>query len=151
MTHTVNERPPAAPRLESSTPEGRSTADLVKLAAEQISTLVRDELKLAQTELTAKGKKAGLGVGMFGGAGVVALYGVGAVLASLIIGLSNVMPPWLAALLVGIVLFAVAGILAVVGRKEVRKATPALPKDRVESVKADINTVTEAVKDRGHR
>jgi uncharacterized membrane protein YqjE len=151
MTHTVNERAPAAPRLESSAPESRSTADLVKLAAEQISTLVRDELKLAQSELTEKGKKAGLGVGMFGGAGVVALYGVGALLAAAIIGLADVMPPWLAALLVGVVLFVVAGILAIVGRGAVKKAAPPMPTDTVASVKADINTVTEAVKDRGHR
>src|ERR1051325_5370174 len=101
MTHTVNERPAAAapvqnpntsPAIPSSASDHRSTAELVKLAAEQISTLVRDELKLAQVELARKGKRAGVGFGMFGGAGVVALYGVGALLAALIIGLAAVMP-----------------------------------------------------------
>ena len=136
MTYTVNER---------------STAELVKQAAEQISTLVRDELKLAQTELAAKGKKAGRGVSIFGGAGVVAFYGVAALLAALIIGLAAAMAAWLAALLVGVVLLAVAGVLALVGRREVKKAAPPVPSDVVASVKADINAVTEAVRDRGHR
>jgi Putative Actinobacterial Holin-X, holin superfamily III len=129
----------------------RSTGDLVRLAAEQISTLVRDELKLAQAELTAKGKRAGMGIGLFGAASVVALYGVGAVLAASIIALALVLPAWLAALIVGVVLFAIAGVMAAVGRGQVKKATPPVPTNAVRSVKADIETVTEAVKDRGHR
>src|SRR3954451_3379861 len=98
MTSTLENRPALAPRVQNpvtgtTTQTGdRSTAELVKLAAEQVSTLVRDELKLAQLELTEKGKRAGLGFGMFGGAGVVALYGVGALLAAAIIGLAAVMP-----------------------------------------------------------
>ena len=152
MTHTVNDRPATAPRIQSpATADQRSTAELVKLAAEQISTLVRDELKLAQVELTEKGKRAGVGVGMFGGAGIVALYGVGALLAALIIGLAAVMPAWLSALLVGVVLLAVAGVLALMGKSQVKQAVPPVPQDAVASVKADINTITHSVKDRGHR
>lgn len=170
MTYTVNDRPATAPRVQSpmvanpavSTPaarattamngtDQRSTAELVKLAAEQVSTLVRDELKLAQVELAQKGKRAGLGVGMFGGAGLVALYGVGALLAAAIIALAAVMPAWLSALLVGVALLAIAGILGLLGKSQVSKAGPPVPQDAVASVKADIDTITHSVKDRGHR
>jgi hypothetical protein len=149
MTSTLNDRRVDA--LTSTTTGDRSTAELVKLAAEQISTLVRDELKLAQLELTEKGKRAGLGVGMFGGAGFVALYGVGALLAAAIIGLAAVMPAWLAALVVGVALFVVAGVLALVGKGQVSKAGPALPQETVAGVKADIDTITSSVKHGGHR
>jgi MFS family permease len=147
MTSTLNNRPAPAPVLPSN---DRSTAELVKLAAEQVSTLVRDELKLAQIELTEKGKRAGLGVGMFGGAGVVALYGVGALLAALIIGLAAVMPAWLAALIVGVVLFAVAGVLALLGKGQVKRAVPAMPQETVASVKADVDTVSASIKHHNH-
>jgi uncharacterized membrane protein YqjE len=129
----------------------RSTADLVKLAAEQVSTLVRDELKLAQVELTEKGKHAGKGIGMFGAAGVIALYGVAGLLTTIVLALALVMPAWAAALIVSVVLLAVGGILAVVGKGQVKQATPAVPAERVESVKADIHTVTDAAKHGGHR
>jgi MFS family permease len=145
MTYTMSDRPADA---ELS---GRSTAELVKLAAEQVSTLVRDELKLAQVELAAKGKRAGMGIGLFGAAGMVAMYGVGAVLAAVIIALAAVLPAWLAALLVGLVLLVLAGVMALVGRAQVKKATPPVPTSAVRSVRADIDTVTEAVRDRGHR
>jgi hypothetical protein len=136
---------PAAARSD------QSTADLVKQAADQISRLVRDELRLAQAELTRKGKQAGVGVGMFGAAGIVALYGVTGLLAALVIGLAVVMPAWLAALLVGVVLLAVAGVLAMVGRNRVRDATPPVPEEAARSVKADVEAVTDAVKNRGRR
>jgi hypothetical protein len=159
MTYTVNDRPATAPRVQppvvastaTSATDHRSTAELVMLAAEQVSTLVRDELKLAQVELAQKGKRAGRGVGMFGGAGLVALYGVGALIAAAIIALAAVMPAWLSALLVGVVLLAVAGILALLGKSQVSKAGPPVPQDAVASVKADIDTITHSVKDRGHR
>jgi uncharacterized membrane protein YqjE len=169
MTYTVNDRPATTPRVQppvvantaaagpattspaAATNGNRSTAELVKLAAEQVSTLVRDELKLAQVELAQKGKRAGRGVGMFGGAGVVALYGVGALLAAVIIALAAVMPAWLSALLVGVVLLAIAGILALLGKSQVSKAVPPVPQDAVASVRADIDTITHSVKDRGHR
>jgi hypothetical protein len=133
------------------TPDDRSTADLVKLATEQVSVLVRDELKLAQAELTAKAKHAGVGIGMFGAAGVVAMYGVAGLLAAVVLALALVMPAWLAALIVGVVLLGVAGVLAVTGRTQVKQAAPPVPTDAVESVKADIETVTEAAKHGGNR
>jgi uncharacterized membrane protein YqjE len=125
----------------------RSTGDLVKLAAEQISTLVRDELKLAQAELAEKGKRAGIGIGMFGTAGVVALYGLGCLFAAAIIGLATVLPAWLSALIVAVALFVVAGLLALVGRGQVKRIGSPAPTETVQNVKADIGTITEAVKD----
>lgn len=127
----------------------RSTAELVRLASEQLSRLVRDELRLAQAELAEKGKHAGLGAGLFGGGGVIAVYGVGALVAAAVLALALVMPAWLAALIVAMVLFAVAAVLALVGRAQVRRAVPPVPQDAVRNVKADIDTVAEAVRERG--
>jgi len=134
---------PARPAAE------QSTSELVQHASEQITRLVRDEIALAKAELTEKGKHAGVGVGLFGGGGVLALYGVGALFATLIIVLDLFLPLWLAALIVTVVLFAVAGILALLGKKQVTKAVPPEPTEAVASLKADVDEVKHAVKDRG--
>src|SRR5215218_1972054 len=105
----------------------QSTSELVQRASEQITTLVRDEIALAKAELTEKGKHAGVGVGLFGGGGVLAVYGVGAMIATLIIVFNLFLPLWLAALIITVVLFAVAGILALLGKNQVTKAVPAEP------------------------
>jgi hypothetical protein len=130
---------------------GQSTADLVRRAAEQISILVRDELALARTEVSEKASHAGRGVGLFGGAGLVSLYGVFGVLAGIVLLLARVMPAWGAALLVGVGLLIVAGLLGLVGRSQVRQATPPVPREAVRGVRADLNAVTTAVEERGHR
>ncbi|MCL7457045.1 phage holin family protein [Micromonospora echinofusca] len=126
-----------------------STAELVQRATEQVSRLVRDELALARAELTEKGKHAGIGIGLFGGGGALALYGLGALVATAILLLDLVLPAWAAALIVAVVLFAMAGILALVGKKQVSQAVPPVPQAAVRSVRADVDTVTAAVKDRG--
>jgi putative superfamily III holin-X len=127
-----------------------STAELVRLAAEQISRLVRDELQLARLEMSVKAKRFGTGAGLFGAAGFVALYGVAALLATLVLLLALVMPAWLAALIVAVVLFAVAGVMALLGRGQFRRATPAAPEQTLDNLKADVQTVTDAVRKRGH-
>jgi hypothetical protein len=127
----------------------QSTSELVQRASEQITRLVRDEIALAKAELMEKGKHAGIGVGLFGGGGVLAVYGVGALTATLIIVLDLFLPLWLAALIVTVALFAVAGILALLGRKQVSKAVPAEPQEAVASVKADVDELKHAVQDRG--
>ena len=119
----------------------QSTSELVQRASEQITRLVRDEIALAKAELTEKGKHAGIGVGLFGGGGVLAIYGVGALIATLIIVFDLFLPLWLAALIVTVVLFAIAGILALLGKKQVTKATPPEPEATVASVKADVDEV----------
>ena len=130
--------------------DDRSTAELVKQASEQISRLIRDELKLAQAELAEKGKRAGIGAGLLGAAGALSLYGLGVLITTAILALALVVDPWLAALIVGVVLFALAGILALRGRKQLRRATPALPVTAVHSVRADVDAVAHAWRDRRH-
>ncbi len=121
----------------------RSTGDLVKLLSEQVSVLVRDELKLAQLEMTRKGKQAGVGIGMLGSGGLVALYGVGCLLASAIIAIAGALAAWLAALIVGAALLAVAGAAALLGKSRLQKATPPVPQETVSSVKADVEEIKE--------
>jgi uncharacterized membrane protein YqjE len=124
-----------------------STGELVSRLSEQVSTLVKDELALARAELVEKGKRAGAGAGLLGGTAVLALYGVGALIATAILLLDLVWPAWLAALVVAVVIFLIAGVLAMIGRKEVKQATPPLPEAAKESVVADVDAVKTAVKD----
>jgi uncharacterized membrane protein YqjE len=125
----------------------QSTAELVQRASEQITRLVRDEIALAKAELAEKGKHAGIGIGLFGGGGVLAMYGVGALIATLIVVFDLFLPLWLAALIVTVVLFAVAGVLALLGKNQVSKAVPPEPSAAVASVKADVDEVKHAVKE----
>ncbi|WP_367650344.1 phage holin family protein [Nocardioides sp. zg-DK7169] len=108
---------------------------------EQVPQLIRSELRLAQAELTEKGKRAGLGLGAFGAAGLIALYGLGALIAGLILLLALVLPAWASALIVAGVLFVIAAVAAVVGRREVKQATPAAPERAVAGVKQDVATL----------
>jgi hypothetical protein len=137
--------------LDHQAPSGgepnASTGQLVKQLSEELSRLVRDEMRLATLEMTGKAKTAGRGAGLFGGGGVAALYGAGCLLAAAIIALAGVMRPWLAALIVGVALFAVAGIAALAGRGQLKKATPPVPSQATESVKADV----EQIKESAHR
>ena len=114
----------------------QSTSELVQRASEQITTLVRDEIALAKAELIEKGKHAGKGVGLFGGGGVLALYGLGALITTIIVLLDLVMPLWLAALIVTVVLFAIAGVLALLGKKQISKVGP--PEKTIATVKDDV-------------
>ncbi len=128
-------------------PQGSSTAELVHQLSEQVTRLARDELRLAQLEVTRKAKRAGLGIGMFGGGGLLALYGLGCLLAAAIIGLATAVTAWLAALIVGAGLLAAAAVAALLGGGQLRKATPAVPERAVGSVKADV----EEIKESAHR
>ncbi|MFI5914434.1 phage holin family protein [Dactylosporangium sp. NPDC051541] len=124
-----------------------STAELVKRAAEQISTLVRDELQLAKVELVEKGKRAGVGGGLFGAAAVLAWFGVGLLLTLLVVLLDLVWPLWLAVLVVLVVVFAAAGVAALLGRKQLQQAVPPVPQQAVSNVQQDVNTVKAAVRE----
>jgi hypothetical protein len=108
-----------------------------------VSVLVRDELKLAQLEMTRKGKRAGIGIGMFGGSGLAAWYGLGCV----ILAISGVLAAWLAALIVGAALLAVAGVAALIGKGRLQRATPPVPEEAVSSIKTDV----EEIKGRARR
>lgn len=116
----------------------RPVGELLRELSEQTTTLVRQELELAKLELTEKGKRAGIGAGMVGGAGVVGLYAVGALTACLILVLATAMTGWLAALIVAVVYGAVAGLLALSGKSKVQQAVPPVPEQATESVKEDV-------------
>jgi hypothetical protein len=126
--------------------EERPLGELVQDLSRQTSTLIRQEMRLAQAELAEKGTHAGKGAGMFGGAGLVALYGVGALIAAAILGLATVLEPWIAAAAIGVVLLLVAGILALTGKKELDEAGPPKPELAIESVQRDIDTVKARAK-----
>lgn len=126
---------------EAPTNTDASTAELVRRATEQMSHLVRDEMALARAEMARKGRSAGVGIGLFGGSGVLLLYGVGTLIAAGVLALALVMPAWLAALLVGVAVLLVAGLMALFGRTSVKHAVPLKPEETVESVQADIATL----------
>ena len=125
----------------SQDPRDESVADLVKQLSEQTSTLVRQEMRLAQAELQEKGKRAGIGAGMFGASGLVAFFGAATLIAAAVLALATAVDDWLAALIVAVVLLAVAGVAALLGKKQVEQATPPAPEQAIESVKRDVETV----------
>ncbi|HEY1639446.1 MAG TPA: phage holin family protein [Streptosporangiaceae bacterium] len=120
-----------------------STADLVRQLAEQTSHLVRDELRLAQAEMTRKGARAGRGAGLLGGSGILALYGTGCLLIAAVAGLALVLATWLAALIVAAAVLAVAGLAALTGKQQLGRATPPVPRQAIESTKADVQEIRE--------
>jgi membrane protein len=123
--------------------QDRPAGELVKDASEQISRLIRDELRLAQMEMTRKGQQAGLGAGLLAGGGLVALYGLGCLIACAITAIAGVVRPWLAALIVGVALLLMAVVAALLGVGRLKKATPPVPKEAIASVKADADEVKE--------
>ena len=129
--------PQAPHRAEKDPTLGAIVHDL----SEQTSALVRSEVELAKAELAAKGKAAGIGAGMFGAAGILGLFGLIVLIATAILALALVLPAWAAALVVGVVLLVVAGIVALVGKGKVSQATPAAPERAVEGVKQDVATI----------
>ena len=119
----------------------RPASELLKQLSDQTTTLVRQEIELAKLELQEKGKTAGIGAGMFGGAGVLGLYAVGALTATIILALATLIPAWVAALLVTVVYAAIAGVLALRGKKQVKEATPPVPEQAVDTTKEDVRWV----------
>lgn len=120
-----------------------SLGELVQDLSQQTATLVRQEIRLAQLEMQQKGKKAGIGVGLFGGAGLVALGGFGALIAGLVLALAESMETWGAAFVVAGGLFVLAAVMALFGKKEVSEAIPPKPEQTMESVKADVSEVKD--------
>ena len=128
-------------------PSRLSTGELIATISEQTSRLVRAEIQLGMRELQHKAKRAGLGAGMFGAAGVLGLYAGGALVTVAIAALALALDTWLAALIVALVLLAGAAVLALTGRKQIARAVPPAPEQAIESVKADIDTI----KHKAHR
>ena len=136
--------------MESTSTPGvddeRSLADLTRDFSEQTAVLVRKELALATAELKEKGRHAGTGVGLFGGSAAIGFYAVGALIATAILGLSELVDSWLAALIVTVLLLAVAGIAAVLGKKEIEQGVPPKPEQAPHEVAVDVETVKESAR-----
>lgn len=140
-----------APNTPSGTPDDPSdgqppVAEPIQQLSNQTATLIRQELRLAQVELQEKGKHAGIGAGLFGGAGLVALYGVGFVLAAAALLLATALERWIAILIVGAALLVLAGVLALTGKKQVEQATPLAPEQAIETTKQDVDELKERTK-----
>jgi uncharacterized membrane protein YqjE len=121
--------------------------ELLQQASQQTATLVRQEIRLAQLELKEKGRYAGIGAALLGGGGVVAFLGLGALVTAAIAALSLGLPVWAASLIVAVILFAVAGVLALRGRKQIDRAQPPTPGQAIESAQRNV----EEVRERGSR
>jgi uncharacterized membrane protein YqjE len=135
----TSETPPrAAVHEPDRSRRDESMGELFKELSDDLSTLVRQELRLAQAEMTEKGKKAGLGVGMFGGAGLVGFLALQGLTACLIALLATGMKVWVAALIITVVYAIVAGVLALMGKRKVSEATPVAPEQTTETLKEDV-------------
>jgi uncharacterized membrane protein YqjE len=137
---------PAQTRPEQG--QDASLAELVKQLSEQTSRLARQEVELAKAELVTKGKRAGIGAGMFGGAGIFGFYGFGALTAAIIALLARTsLVTWLAAAIVAAAYFLVAGITALIGRSKVKQAGPPLPEQAIATTKTDVDVTKARVKE----
>ncbi|MPZ67204.1 MAG: phage holin family protein [Pseudonocardiaceae bacterium] len=123
-----------------------STAELLDRLSKQVSEVVRDEMALATAELKRKGAKTGLGAGLSGAGGLLALFGIGALVLAAIAGFAVILPAWAASLIVGVLLLVVAGVLTMAGIGQVKKAGPLMPEQAVDSTKRDVETVKESVR-----
>jgi uncharacterized membrane protein YqjE len=126
-------------------PADASVGELIERLSAQISALVRDEMALATAELKRKGVQAGMGLGIAAVGAVVALLGSGALVAAAVLGLATVLSGWLAAVIVGVILLVLAGIISASGIAQVRHSAPPVPERAVENAKRDIQTLKESV------
>jgi hypothetical protein len=136
--------PPAPASAAEGSARELTTGQLVSQLSEQVSALVRDELALAKLELSAKGKRVGVGAAMFGVAGVLTVYGVGAALVTAGLALALVFSGWLAALILTAAIFVVTGLLALVGKVSLQRGTPPVPEQTIASVKQDVAMIKES-------
>nr|WP_198550324.1 phage holin family protein [Streptomyces silvensis] len=148
-THDTGSSPlgePAATPGSGPVPQsgGEPVGELVQRASQQLTELVRGELRLAQAEMKEKGRHYGKGSGLFGGAGLVGFLTLQALVAAAIAGLAVPLPVWAAALIVGGVLGALAGVLALTGKKEISEAAPPAPEQTIQNVKADVAEIKES-------
>ncbi|MGH8962829.1 MAG: phage holin family protein [Jatrophihabitantaceae bacterium] len=140
----------ALPRQGSADGSGSGDVDasagqLATRLGEQLSRLVRDELALAQLEAKQRAKKMGVGAGMFGVSGLFAFFGACCAVAAAVIGLANVLRPWAAAIAVAIAAFLVAGLFGLPALKLLTSRRPAVPRDSIDSVRADVSAVKAAL------
>jgi hypothetical protein len=130
-----------------ATTDERPLGELASAVSDQSTRLARLEVELAKAELAQKGKQLGIGAGAFGGAGALGFYALGALTATFILALAEAMDAWLAALIVTVVYAAIAGVLALVGKRRVEEGTPPVPERAVESSKRDVEAAKRGVKE----
>ncbi len=135
---------------EPQHPEDQTVGALVHDLSQQTAQLVREEMALAKAELQEKGKHAGLGIGLFSGAGLLAFFGGACLITTAILALSLAISPWLAALVVTLVLFAAAGVAALVGKNQVQRATPPKPEQTIDNLPRDVQAVKQPIKKGNH-
>lgn len=123
----------------------RSTAELLGDLSREVRRLVRDEIRLARYELSQQGKRAGVGMGALGLAGLAALFGAGLLLAAAVLALALVLPAWLAALIVGVLVLLVAGASGLLGKRKVQQAIPPVTEERRSSVKHDLDVARKRI------
>jgi hypothetical protein len=123
-----------------------SQTELVERLTADVRTLVRDELELAKRELTVKAKRAGAGAGLFGGAGVLGLYGLAALIFTVGALLALALPAWAAALITTVAVLLVAGVAALIGRAQVKRAVPPEPLEAMASGRRDVEAVKDAIR-----
>ena len=116
----------------------RPIGEVAKNLTSDLSLLLRQEIELAKAEMAQKARTAAPGLGMFGGAGVVALCAAGALTASLVLVFSLFLPDWAAALIVGVAMAAVAFVLIRQGKERIADAGKPVPKQTIETVKEDV-------------
>ncbi len=133
--------------VTTRTAEDRSMSELVQQLSQQTSALARMEVELAKAEVSAKGKQLGIGAGAFGAAGVVGLYAGGALTATFILALATFLEGWIAALIVTVVYAAIAGVLALTGKKRVERGSPPLPEQAIETTKQDIEAAKRGMRE----
>jgi hypothetical protein len=130
-----------------ATTDDRSIAELAKQLSDQATTLAHKEVELAKTEMQIKAKRVGLGASALGAAGLIGLLALGALTAGAILGLVEAMDAWLAALIVAVAYAAIAGVLALVGRRRVEAGTPPVPERAIQSTKQDVEAAKRGAKE----
>jgi uncharacterized membrane protein YqjE len=115
-----------------------SVGELLRQLSQETTTLVKQELELAKAEMSEKGKQAGVGVGMFGGAGVSGLLALIFLSLAIVAAIDTATHAWLAALIVGVLWAVAAAVLALQGREKVQQAVPPAPEQAIESTKEDV-------------
>ena len=126
-----------------------SIGELVSTLSEKMSTLIRSEIALAKAEMAVKAKNAGIGLGLFAGAGVLAFWGTGLLIATVVLGIAEGLPAWLAALIVTLLVFGLAALLGILGKKALDRGTPPVPEKAQASIKADVDALKQGLAKEG--
>ncbi|MDP9189458.1 MAG: phage holin family protein [Actinomycetota bacterium] len=134
-------------RRRRKPPHEESLGDLVKQLSEQSADLARKEVELAKAEMSGKAKRYGIGAGAFGGAGLFGLFAFAAITAAAILLLATAIDAWLAAVIIGAVYASIAGILALLGKKQVEEAGPPVPEQAIDSTKSDVNETQQRIQE----